>query len=100
MHKMLVLYGHPDDPEKFRSRYETIHLPLVNQVPGLQAAKYSLDVRGVGADSPYFAAAELCFEDAAAMRAALRSPEGQAMAADFQQSAPPGTLLLQYSVED
>lgn len=100
MHKMLVLYGQPDDPEAFRSRYESVHVPLVRQVPGVTALKYSLQARGIGADAPYFAVAELWFDDAASMRTGLKSPEGQAMAADFQQSAPPGTVLLQYTLED
>ena len=34
MHKFVVLYNQPEDPEHFRSYYESTHIPLVQGLPG------------------------------------------------------------------
>jgi uncharacterized protein (TIGR02118 family) len=44
MHKMVVLYPMPADPDHFRDYYVTNHLPLVRRLPGLLACRYSFDV--------------------------------------------------------
>ena len=83
MHKLLVLYPPPTDPDHFRSYYEDTHLKLVAQMPGLLGYRYGFDVAAGEGDSPYFCAFEGDFEDAAAMGAALDSPQGQAALADI-----------------
>ncbi|MGZ4292941.1 MAG: EthD family reductase, partial [Solirubrobacteraceae bacterium] len=37
MHKLVVLYPPPADPDKFRSYYTSTHLKLVEKLPGLRA---------------------------------------------------------------
>ena len=37
MHKFVVLYNQPEDPEHFRSYYESTHIPLAAGLPGLKA---------------------------------------------------------------
>ena len=44
MHKLVVLYPKPADPDHFREYYVTNHLPLVTRMPGLLAWRYSFDV--------------------------------------------------------
>ena len=44
MHKLVVLYPKPADPDHFRDYYVTNHLPLVTRLPGLLAWRYSFDV--------------------------------------------------------
>jgi uncharacterized protein (TIGR02118 family) len=44
MHKLVVLYPKPADPDHFRDYYVNNHLPLVARMPGLLAWRYSFDV--------------------------------------------------------
>jgi uncharacterized protein (TIGR02118 family) len=97
---MLVLYPPPHDPEHFRAYYTETHLPLVAALPGLRARRYSFDVKAMGGESPYFCVFEAEFDDAAAMRAALKSPQGAAVAADVPRYATGGAHMLHYPVPD
>jgi uncharacterized protein (TIGR02118 family) len=98
MHKLVVLYPKPDDPQRFKEYYETRHLPLVRKMPGLRRFSYSFDVQGVGAPSAWFCIFEAEFDDAAAMGAASGSPQGQAVAADVANYSPKQPLLLHFPV--
>ena len=44
MHRLLVLYPPPTDPDHFRSYYEDTHLKLVAKLPGLRGYRYGFDV--------------------------------------------------------
>ena len=77
MHKSLVLYPEPTDPDHFRDYYVGKHLPLVARWPGLLGWRYSLDVTASQGESPYFAVFEAEFADAAAMTAPRTSPQGR-----------------------
>jgi uncharacterized protein (TIGR02118 family) len=37
MHKLVVLYPKPDDPEQFKTYYRDTHVPLVKKIPGLKS---------------------------------------------------------------
>ncbi len=57
--------------------------------------------RGAGApggESPYFCIFEGEFDDAAAMGAAMASPQGQVVAADVPNYAPEGTVMISFDV--
>ena len=99
MHKIVVLYPSQPDPEAFKKYYLETHLPLVRKMPGLKGFRYSFDVEGVGAPSPYFCIFEADFENGAALGAAMGSPEGQAVAGDVPNFAPVAPTLLNYPVE-
>ena len=98
MHKLVVLYPHPDDPQAFAEYYEGTHLPLAARLPGMLAWRYTLDVHAKDGDSPYFAIFEADFAYAAALGAAMSSPEGRAVEADVPNYAPAGTIVLDYEV--
>ncbi len=74
MHKIVVLYNTPVDPEHFRSYYVTSHLPLAAQLPGLLASRYSFAVNGPPGPAPFFCVWEGEFADqgARARRDGLR----------------------------
>lgn len=99
LHKMVVLYPEPADPAHFREYYVTHHLPLVAQMPGLLAWRYSFDVAATQGPSPYFAIFEADFADAAAMTAARESPQGLRVAADVANYATGGAVVLHYPVQ-
>jgi uncharacterized protein (TIGR02118 family) len=100
VHRLLVLYPPPTDPAAFREYYEANHLPLAARMPGLRGLRWGLDVAAPGGESPYFCVFEADFEDAAALDAALASPEGEATAADVPNYATGGAVLLRYDVRE
>jgi uncharacterized protein (TIGR02118 family) len=82
MHRITVQYGEPADPATFDKHYTEVHVPLASRLPGLR--RYSISrPRGLGGSAPYLVA-ELWFDDADALKAALKSPEMAAAAADAQ----------------
>jgi uncharacterized protein (TIGR02118 family) len=97
MHKLLVLYSAPKDPEHFKKHYESVHLPLAAKLPGLKASRHSFEIKAMGGPAPYFCIFEGEFENEAAMKAALQSKEGQAVAADVPKYATGGVAMLHYS---
>jgi uncharacterized protein (TIGR02118 family) len=100
MHKLVVLYSKPADPDHFRDYYVTNHLPLVMNWPGLLAWRYSFDVAATKGEAPYFAVFEADFVDAAAMAAARATPQGRRVAADVANYATGGAVIIHYPVQD
>jgi uncharacterized protein (TIGR02118 family) len=100
MHKLVVLYPKPADPDHFRDYYVTNHLPLVTRLPGLLAWRYSFDVAATQGQTPYFAVFEAEFADAGAMTAARASPQGQQVTADVANYATGGAVVIHYPVHD
>jgi uncharacterized protein (TIGR02118 family) len=98
MHRLLVLYPPPTDPDHFRSYYEDTHLKLVAKLPGLRGYRYGFDVASRRGESPYFCVFEADFDDAAAQSAALGSAEGQAVLADVPNYATGGVVSLNYEI--
>ncbi|MFE9580991.1 EthD family reductase [Nocardia sp. NPDC006044] len=100
MHKLVVLYSEPVDPGHFRDYYVTNHLPLVRDIPGVRAWRYSFDVAAADEKAPYFAIFEAEYADADAMTAARNSPEGRRAAADVANYATGGAIIIDYPVQD
>ena len=100
MHKVVVLYPHPQDEAKFRGYYAKGHIPLVQKLPNLLGYRYAFGVEGMGAQSPYFCIFEADFADAATMMASLQSPAGQALGPDMANYATTPPILLHYEVEN
>ncbi|MEU9944063.1 EthD family reductase [Streptomyces lavendulae] len=100
MHKLVVLYFEPADPDHFRDYCVTNHLPLVKNWPGPLAWRYSFDVAATEGEAPYFAVFEADFADAAAMDAALTSPHGERLAAGVANYATGDVVIINYPVQD
>jgi uncharacterized protein (TIGR02118 family) len=100
MHKALVLYLPPEDPQAFREHYESTHIPLTSKIPGIRAYRYSFDVSAAEGESPYFCIFEGEWDDAQAMDEALSTPEGQAALADIPNYATGGAVFLSYPVQE
>ncbi|MEU0539843.1 EthD family reductase [Nocardia sp. NPDC005978] len=100
MHKLVVLYPAPADPDHFRDYYVSEHLPLVAKWPGLLAYRYSFEVAATTAESPYYAVFEADFADAAALAAARASEYGRRAAADVVNYASGGVVVIDYPVQD
>lgn len=102
MQKIIVLYKHPNDPEKFKTYYKERHLPLVDKIEGLANAEITEIQSGPGGQpSDYFLMAELYFKDLAQMQEAMGSPEGQTVTDDLSNFATGGvTILIGNTVEN
>ena len=84
---LILLHRRPDfTVADFRRYVEEIHLPLVKRLPGLRRVVVNWSHPGWPAGLPGFSdgdgVAEDWFDSIEALRAALASPEGQAVAAD------------------
>ncbi|WP_439651082.1 EthD family reductase [Nocardia panacis] len=97
---MLVLYPEPVDPDHFRDYYVTKHIPLVKEMPGLLACRYSFDVAAAKGEAPYFAVFEADFADAATLAAGRATPHGQRVAADVANYATGGVVVIDYPIQD
>ena len=100
MHKLVVLYPPPADKEKFRSYYESTHLPLAAKLPGLRAYRYAFGLESPAGDSPYWCIFEADYDDAEAMGASMQSEQGAAVAADVSNYADQPPVMVHYEVSD
>jgi uncharacterized protein (TIGR02118 family) len=77
MHRLIIQYAEPADPAAFDQRYADEHVALVRRIPGLRRflLSHPRALGAVGAGPVPYLVAELWFDDAAALKAALRSPE-------------------------
>lgn len=98
MHRITVQYGTPADAEAFDRRYEDEHVPLVHLLPGLRRFLLSRP-RGLGGPAPYLVA-ELWFDTAEDLKAALTSPEMAAAAAHAQDLDVEATTMFSGEVVD
>jgi uncharacterized protein (TIGR02118 family) len=87
MHRVLVLYLPPKDPQASREYFENTHIPLAAKLPGQRSMRYRFEVAAAEGESPYFGVVEADFDDAEALGAAIASPEGQAALADIPNYA-------------
>src|SRR3954467_7532373 len=93
MFRICVCYGHPTDPAAFDHYYTHTHAPLALKVPGLVSFTTG-KCQSLGRDEPpYYMVANLGFETAESMTAALTSPEMRAASADVPNFATGGATL-------
>jgi uncharacterized protein (TIGR02118 family) len=101
MVKLLVLYGHPQDPAAFDKYYREAHIPIAKRMKGLK--KWTIGkVIGTPDDqpSPFYYVAELYMESREEFDKLLASPEGQAAVADVPNYATGGVTFLYADVEE
>lgn len=93
MYRVLISYGHPDDPAAFDDYYASTHLPLAAQIPGVMhfaaGRCESLD----GTTPAFYMFADIGFATREDALAGLSSPQGQAAAADIAAFATGGATM-------
>lgn len=75
MVKLIALYRKPADPATFDQAYWTMHIPLVNKIPGLARVEVSRITGAMRGETDLYLIAVLYFQDKATMDAAMQSPE-------------------------
>ncbi|MCX7388275.1 MAG: EthD family reductase [Planctomycetales bacterium] len=101
MIRLLVLYGHPTDPEAFDRHYREVHIPIAKKMKGLR--KWTIGkvtTTPDGSASPFYYVADLYMESKEEFEALLASPEGQAAVADVPNYATGGVQFLYTEVID
>lgn len=83
MARMVVIYRTPRDTAAFDKHYFDVHIPIVKKVPGLRKYEVSRGpIDTPAGPSDFYLVSTLYFDDLAAIKSALASPEGQVAAAD------------------
>lgn len=101
MIRLLVLYGHPQDPAEFDRYYRETHIPIAKRMKGLK--KWTVGkVQGTpgGEPSPYYYVADLYMESREDFETLLASPAGQAAVADVPNYASGGVTFLYTEVDE
>jgi uncharacterized protein (TIGR02118 family) len=99
--RLLVLYGHPEDPEAFDKYYYDVHIPIAKKIKGLK--KWTIGkVVGTpdGSPSPYYFLADLYAESPEALQAIMSSPEAQAAVEDVPNFATGGVTFVITEIEE
>ena len=101
MVKLVVLYGRPEDPDRFERYYADTHTALAKALPGLRRFEAA---RGVatpdGSEVPYQRIAELTFDDVEALQAGRASDQGQAAVNDIPNFATGGVTIFIAEIDD
>jgi uncharacterized protein (TIGR02118 family) len=101
MAQLVVMYKTPKDAAAFDKHYYEIHVPLAKKLPGLR--KYELSkgpVATPGGPSAFHLIATLYFDDLAAVKAGLGSPEGKAAGADVATFATGGADMIMFDTTE
>jgi uncharacterized protein (TIGR02118 family) len=81
-----ALYQVPDDVDEFERHYFGTHVPLIEKVPGLVENRVHRVVRQFVGKPGFHLVAELVFDSAESMAAALKSDEWTAAGDDLRSS--------------
>ena len=102
MVRFLVLYRQPTDLEAFEKHYFEVHVPLVQQLPGLRRYTLSRHPSRVRGADPYHFVAELDWDDLASLQDDFASPLGQEAAHDVEtlESLCPGIHSMMFELQD
>ncbi len=101
MVKLVALYTKPADVDAFEQHYATVHIPLVEKIPGVRKTEWTRFLAAPGGTAPYYMMYEMYFDDMAAYQAALRSPENSAAGQDLLSFAKDlVTLMVADTYED
>jgi len=85
--KLVALYKKPADIAAFDKHYQEIHTPLAKKMPGLRKLEVCRFTGSPGGEATFHLMAEMYFDNAEAMKAALSSPEGKAAGKDVMSFA-------------
>ena len=101
MARIVALYDKPKDPGAFDSYYESTHVDIAQNMPGLRSIELSKGpvVTAAGGAS-YHRVGTLRFDSWDDLQKAVASPEGQATAADVMNFATGGVTLLFFDTMD
>ena len=83
MIKMIALYKHPENKERFDEHYFNTHGPLTAKIPGLREMKVTKIIGSpMGGEGKYYLMCEMYYDSMEALKAAMKTDEGKASGKD------------------
>ncbi len=98
MYRLMVLYPPQENPEHFKEYYVKHHLPLAEKLPKMKAMRYSLDIKAIEGEAPYFCIFEADFESFEDMIEAMQSEQGQKVAQDVSNYATGDVQIIHFPI--
>lgn len=98
--KLIALYKQPADATDFDKKYFEEHIPLAQQMPGLQLIELSKVNGAPMGDPKYYLMAELYFEDMDSLKKGMSSPEGKAAGKNIMSFAGDLVTMMFAEVQD
>lgn len=92
--KLVAIYATPDDPDAFEEHYRKVHVPLVQQVPGLADLRLIRRNKRLLGTADVYLIAEMIFPDQEAFENAMASPENRATGKDLANFAKDKVTLI------
>jgi uncharacterized protein (TIGR02118 family) len=99
VHRLMVSYGQPADPEAFDAYYRDVHTPIALKQPGLLALTVGHPQSLDPSQTVPYLVAELDFESEEAMQQTMASPEGRAAGQDLGNFATGGVTIAHFDVQ-
>ncbi|HEY6607655.1 MAG TPA: EthD family reductase [Candidatus Limnocylindria bacterium] len=94
MPRLIALYSVPEDAEAFDAHYREVHAPIVGRYPNLRDVRLTRPEGVAGRPSLFHLMAEMRFDSAADLDAALMSEAGAESARDLRSFAGAGVTLF------
>lgn len=94
MPRLIALYNVPDDADAFDTHYRDVHAGIVARYPNLRDMRLTKPVGVAGRDAPFHLVAEMVFDTAADLDAALMSEAGAESARDLRNFAGAGVTMF------
>ncbi|QQZ08392.1 EthD family reductase [Heyndrickxia vini] len=83
MYKMIALFKKPEDPASFDEHYFNTHMPITNQIPGLE----KVEITKMSSSSPYYLMCVMYYASKEAFKEASKTPESKASGKDVMEFA-------------
>ena len=94
MPRLIVLYNTPEDTDAFDAHYRDVHMPIVARYPNVRDIRVTRPAGVAGRPAPFYLMAEMSFDSAADLDAALMSEAGAASARDLRNFAGSGATMF------
>ena len=94
MPRLIVLYNTPEDTDAFDAHYRDVHMPIVARYPNVRDVRVTRPAGVAGRPAPFHLMAEMSFDTAADLDAALMSEAGAASARDLRNFAGSGATMF------
>ena len=99
MPRLIALYNVPDDPDAFDAHYRDVHAGIIARYPNIRDVRLTKPAGVAGRPAPFHLMAEMVFDSAADLDAALMSEAGAESAKDLRNFAGAGAELFVASDE-
>jgi len=94
MPRLIALYNAPEDTDAFDAHYRDVHTPIVARYPNLRDVRLTTPAGVAGRTPDYYLMAEMIFDTAADLDAALASEAGAESARDLRNFAGAGVTMF------